>query len=265
MKKKIILPILFIIALVGVLFFVFDKNPSESYPSEDLKNLNLRDVAYKDGSNVDNFTVYIKENDSYEPYLVIADDYSGNVLLLRKFLLDEPVCFSERKSHGERGGYYPNNYIDSYLNNNFISRFSEEMQENILSTPIDVATVKSVGGEGFVSEVETVLRKVFLLSAREMNIKNEIAGMEGTPLLFFKNKNNFIARTKDGTTRPYWLRSSYLEDDIQALVVKSNGSYTNDFVLRNYYIRPAFCLDGNVLAKASDSVVKNKTVYVIEG
>lgn len=60
-------------------------------------------------------TVYILENDSYVPYIIISDNYSGNTLLLRENILDDSRRFNEYSS------LYENSEIDVFLNNSFIN------------------------------------------------------------------------------------------------------------------------------------------------
>ena len=52
----------------------------------------LRDLAYDAGGSV---RVYLQESGSYVPYLVLTQDYGGNCLLLREYLLDEPRIYNE--------------------------------------------------------------------------------------------------------------------------------------------------------------------------
>lgn len=258
MRKKSILIILFLVLCFALIFFVKDKFNN----SEAINERFLKDIAYKENSNIDDITVYVKENGVYVPYLAVTNDYDGHVLLLRKFLLNEAMCFSKQKAYNNNS-CYSKSYIDNYLNNSFLSAFSSEMQEKILSTQIDVAVVGNGDSGGDITDVETISRKIFLLSARELGIKNRSTSMEGTPLMFFKNQKSLIACTEDGVARPYWSRTPCLDFNIQALAIGANGRYADNFVSRRYHVRPAFCLDGNLSVKTSQNVIKGKSVYVI--
>ncbi len=54
----------------------------------------ISDIAY-DRIFRSDYTVYIKENDEYAPYLVLTNNYNGNTLLLRQYLLDETRAYKE--------------------------------------------------------------------------------------------------------------------------------------------------------------------------
>lgn len=225
-------------------------------------NLRLKDIVYN--NNEDDFTLYIKENDDYVPYIAISDDYGGGVLVVRKYLLDEHTYFNAQKSQGSAGGYYPNSNVDRYLNDIFLVQLSTTMQEAILQTPIEVSTINSVTHGGFVRDTETITRKVFLLSATEMNIKSGMACKEGEALSYFKGEKNFVACKDDGIADAYWLRSAYLWDDIQAWSVGADGKYGGSSVSLSYFLRPAFCLDKDTQIKTNIDVIPEKTVYTIE-
>ena len=203
-------------------------------------------------------TVYVKENNNYEPYLVITDNYNGNMLLLRKYLCNEQIYFSGEKSHGSNGGYYPCSHIDNYLNTEFLSLFSHEMQEKIISSQIDVSALDSISGGGAIRNTEKISRKIFLLSATELNIKSGMALREGTPLKYFKDNKNVIAYTDDNTPQVQWLRSAYLWDDIQAWTIGCEGEYGGSSVSLEFYFRPAFCIDKNT------NITENNQKYYIE-
>ena len=54
----------------------------------------LRDLAYDKDKRL-GYTIHIKEEGKLVPYLVLTKNYinQGNVLLLRKYLLDPPMSF----------------------------------------------------------------------------------------------------------------------------------------------------------------------------
>jgi len=220
----------------------------------------LKDITYNKRSN-SSFTIYIKEDDSFEPYLVIDNNYSNGVLLLRKYLLDEEVIFNDQKSQGSNGGYYPASNVDTYLNTIYFSKLSSELQDIILDATISVSTLEGVGGGGSIIETENIQRKIFLLSATELNIKSGMASKEGIPLDYFNKTDNWIAVNKNGEARNYWLRSAYHWDDIQAWVIASDGTYGGASVSSTLAIRPAFCIPGNISIKEEN--VNGESVYVI--
>ena len=82
------------------------------------RQVTVKDIAFDNILSIinklDGYTVYLKEKGGYEPYLVLSKNYSGygNVLLLRKYLLDEERIFNEAEGYG---AYYEDSRIDSYL------------------------------------------------------------------------------------------------------------------------------------------------------
>lgn len=226
-------------------------------------NFILKDIVYNKNNSDDDFTLYIKENDVYVPYIVISDDYGGGVLVVRKYLLDAHTHFNAQKSYGSAGGYYPNSHVDQYLTDVFLPQLSAAMQEAILQTPVEVSTVRTVTSGGAVGETETISRKVFLLSATEMNIKTGMAGREGKALSYFKNSKSYVVCTEDGQADAYWLRSAYLWDDIQAWVIGADGKYGGGSVSLSYSLRPAFCLSKDTRINTDTDVIPGKTVYTV--
>src|SRR4051812_34861272 len=62
--------------------------------SNSTKEQTLKDIAF-DVNKKSGYTVYIKENSAYVPYLVLTSDYNGQALLLRKELLNESHTFND--------------------------------------------------------------------------------------------------------------------------------------------------------------------------
>ena len=233
-----------------------------SQPANYRDSVNLGDIIYTNKEQ--DATFYLQENDAYVPYIAIADDYRGGVLVLRKYLLDTPLYFNNTKAHGSKGGYYPGSNIDHYLSDSFFQQLSHSIQDAILQTHVEVATLRSVSTGGGINSTENISRKVFLLSATEMNIRSWMACKEGSGLRYFMDYQNYIACSSNGTPDAYWLRSSYLWDDIQAWSIGADGEYGGSSVSLPLCVRPAFCLDGETLLKFSSELIQGKTVYYIE-
>lgn len=238
-----------------------ENNDSSSYSPP--KTIN--DIAF-DVNKEYGYTIYIEENEAYEPYLVIDSKYDKGVLLLKKYLEGENVYFNPQQSEGSLGGYYPNSNVDSYLNTDFISRFTTTLQNKILDTTISVTTKDAVGASGMKRKTENIQRKIFLLSATELNIKAGTACIEGKPLAYFKGKKNFIATNKKGDAMSYWLRTAYLYTDIQAwsIGITGNGNEGGDWVSQTLAVRPAFCIDGSTAIKEMDGIIEGEKVYTLD-
>ncbi|MCL1829669.1 MAG: DUF6273 domain-containing protein [Oscillospiraceae bacterium] len=233
----------------------------------------LWELVYKrKGQNPDRYTVYIQEDGVYEPYLVIDGDYDGGVLLLRKYLTEEMSPYKITHPYGKgdyngsRGGYYPLSDVDAFLNTDFIEKFPQWFQDMIRETNILVSTSETVrGGSKNPRETETIQRKIFLLSVKEVkDEQSRLAAVEGTVLRYFRYRTRLkerIATLKDGTAKPHWLRSAYLWNDIKAWLVGWNGQIGGGSVSSSYPLRPTFCLSLNTPIQPEE--IDGRKAYVI--
>ncbi len=246
--KKILLPAF---VLIVVLIVFNDSEPPTT----------IWDIAY-DVNSRHGYTVYLKEGDFYESYLVLVGDYDKGVLLLREHVLDEEVCFRDTKSYGSNGSYYPASDIDTYLNTTFYNSLPFELRQLILDTTIDVTSLEGVYTAAKITE--QIKRKVFLLSATELNKRSIVINPEGSIISYFKTTGNYTATNKDGKKRNYWLRSAYQEDDVHAWVVDYEGGRGPAAVSIILAVRPAFCIDKSTAIKESNSLIEGKTVYLLD-
>jgi len=179
-----LIPISVIIGIMHINFIIpfFWNMPFEHYDGrpERVELMQLMDIAYdvrwdRFYEGKDDITVYIKENGQWEPFLVLTANYpgegNGEVLLLRKFLLDERKAWREPDS-GPRA-YYPYSCIDRWLNMEYIQRFSYAIQEQILTTNIEVwdgylRPNPRVDGHLHKIGTQIIERQFFLLSLEEM-------------------------------------------------------------------------------------------------
>ena len=226
----------------------------------------LKNLAYgrTKGSNV----VYIKEKEEYAPYLVLTADYNGNVLLLRKELLPEPMQY---KVHGdlwayyEYGSYYEESSVDEFLNTEFFNSLCESTRNLIVDSTIEVTDKESYDIWNY--KTHEINRKVFLLSSVELGLKGleSITTKEGKVLKYFKNKDFSVktAYLPEGDVYPYWTRTPELWESCTVVVIgtKMLGSYTADI---SCGVRPAFCMERNTVVKESADIIEGETVYVIE-
>ncbi len=251
----------FTLIVLGVLCIACTK-----FDSKDSNQLPISKLAYDNLFGKENY-VYIKENDEYEPYMVLSKDYYGKTLLMRKFLLDETRAFNIYERDGARNAYYPNSLMDVFLSDEFYNTLSPKMKELILEMEIDITTEESIAG-GPVLETEKIKRKIFLLSAYEVDAPDSsLEAKEGIKQKYFEESRNGlirIGRFKDGKTFNYWLRTASTWDDYTVCGVANDrgivGSVPVDSILA---VRPIFCVEGDV--KVYKKQIENiGEVYVIE-
>ncbi|MFK4568160.1 DUF6273 domain-containing protein [Enterococcus sp. UD-01] len=237
------------------------------------KPLTIKDIAYDNLLSVVNkfegYTVYLKENGEYEPYLVLSKNYNGDgeVVLLRKYLLDEPRIYNENERFA---AYYENSKIDQYLNSKFLSIFDETILKQLTTSKIQITDESSVGSVGKITT--TIPRKIFLLSRTEIAAgKSRIAAEEGKKLLYFMGFHSYIATTKAGEAEPYWLRTPYTEHDTTVWAIRNDGSATyttlEDMTVQKLFklsVRPAFCVAKDTKLERKEGIVKGKKVFVLK-
>lgn len=223
----------------------------DSFNDKKTEPLIISDISYNNISGFKN-EIYIKENDEYIPYIVLTDDYNdSNVLLIRKNVVSEKMSFNNKNS---KLHYYPESDIDNYLNNKFINVYSEKLQENILETPIEVTSKEVVELSNHKRKTELINRKLFLLSATEYGIKNNMATTEGKKI---EGLEKYL--TKDVE----WLRSAYLWEYYLVWTISSENiasEYENNLA----YIRPAFTVAKDLEIQKTSKIIEGESTYVIK-
>lgn len=216
------------------------------------------------------YEIYLKEGEAYVPYLVLTDDYDGNVLLLRKELLPESRSFLEKETHGWSNGdfaaYYESSSIDQYLNTEFIN-FLGDLNNEIEDSRIVIA---EKGKYKFDPEKTiTIERKVFLLSLVELDITNYYpytCAYEGEPLKYFADGNyeRRYAKRTGGGFNPYWTRSPEMpETTYEVFGIGTHGLGSGGAEVYSG-VRPAFCLNGSQAVIQSSDIVAGKEVYILK-
>lgn len=220
-----------------------------------LKNdLTIKDIAF-DVNKKSGYSVYIKENSNYIPYLVLTSDYNGNTLVVRKEVLEEDQRFDDNT------GYYEDSQIDQFLNSEFLSAFDQEIQDKIYDTDITITAKSSIGIGG--TDTESITRKIFLLSCTEVGLfDTSFTGEEGKALKYFKDVQSRIAYC-EGMPRSWWLRTAYTLNDTMAWAVFTKGEMGGGGIEEESGIRPAFCFKNTTNIKEKDNVQDGKKGYII--
>ena len=234
----------------------------------------IADIAYDRlarNRNTD-FRVYLEENGSFVPYLVLAANYGGNVLLLREHVLDDGVPFNI-SPHGPNrwytldfGAYYPDSNIDVFLNLEFKESLSDLVVSAIMPSNI-VVTDKSAwgGGLGSAYASKVITRHVFLLSLRElgfMNLRTSVP--EGRALRLFRGRPHTarVATFSCGSASSYWTRTPEVWHRYVVFTIGPNSIGAGSAGVYSG-VRPAFALARSTPITTRTDIISGETVFVL--
>jgi hypothetical protein len=252
MKKRIFPLLSFLLLLGGCVF-------SPPSPPE-----TLGDIAY-DVDKRHGYTVYITENDEPTPYLVLTDDYNGNVLLLRERVLDEAVKYNDPEREdgyyeGRYPGFYKNSNIDVYLNETFLPWIDAELQDSIVDSEITITAEESLGTHG--KAVEQIIRKSFLLSYTELGYEeNIIHRIEGKSLKYFEDDSDRRIAYDSKEASPWLLRTPVTSLFNSSYRIDPEGWLTGGGANYASGVRPAFCLPRDLPIEQQE--INGELVYCV--
>jgi len=218
----------------------------------------LGELAYDENKRF-GYTVYIKEDSNYVPYLVLTSDYNGQALLLREELMDKTYVFHE-DGYGY-ANYYKDSSIDSFLNEEFVMLLEPNIQAAIVDSEIIITAKESI--EKPIEETEIIVRKVFLLSYAELGFTLFGAVLEeGETLAYFQNPKNRVAYRREVPTS-WWLRSPELGWFNVACGINEEMGMGTAPVTNEHGVRPAFCLSNDLEVELREDVIEGQAVYVM--
>ncbi len=220
------------------------------------------DISY-DNDKSFGYHVYIEENGDFVPFLVLSSDYNGYCLLLREYLLDSLM---EYNYPGEYGSYYKDSRIDKYLNNVYYLNFSEKVRKLILNSDIKITTKNAIDTHD--KETEIISRKVFLLSASEINDKMHYTYLdEGDKIAYFKDIKNRVALHENGECDSWMLRTPALQGVNDLMAIGPDGSIGMGGIngmegVNKISVRPAFCIPSET--KIIQKNIEGQNVFCIQ-
>lgn len=218
----------------------------------------ISDLAYDYNPDA-GYVVYIKESGAYVPYLVLTNDYDGQTMLFRYYVMDKARSFA--RVEGIHPSYYPNSLMDQYLSNDVYNSYSEKTREYIQEVSIEISDKESIGIAN--NNKETIQRKVFLIGAYELGFPEMTTSPnEGKPLKYFMEDNMRVEGVNEKGTNVYWLRTASTWHHNTVCYI--SGEYLGETdVSYELGVRPVICLkpDTPVFQKELDGA---GTVYVIE-
>ena len=202
--------------------------------------------------------IYINENGAPTEYMIVHhglpdsmyDTSCNGTWLLRKTLLDE-MKFDEYHSNQKPFG---TSDIFDWLNNDFISSFTADIQNTIRTVKIPYLIAHD---EGYNVQTGTngLECKIFFPSINEYGYDSSIFNLyqdEGKKLDYFELGDSDTARRKrtayyNGSAEAYWTRSKYGQSS--GIVITFSGTDDGTILIDTpMYVRPAFIV-------SSDSII----------
>lgn len=214
-------------------------------------------------------TVYLNENGSPQPYLVVHqglpssmyDTSCNGTWLLRQDIL------TQYKWDNSGSNVYLNSNLVEFLEGDVIPRFSSAIQSAIKTVKIPYC----VGGGS--SQVNSGTSgyscKLFLLSSVEVGVTSGMGlPNDGAKLSYFISGDSSQANSKrvanyNGTPSYWWLRSpGTVNSDHSYRVIKSGGISTAN-VISTLGARPAMVMPTNLLVDDSNNIIIIPTVSTL--
>lgn len=199
-----------------------------------------------------NNTIYVLEDNTYTPFIVLTNNYYGNTLLLRKNVLIEPMRINDYYS------YYENCEIDIYLNSTYFDQLTE-IKDSIVESNILITDEEAIGLSA--STTKSIARHIFLLSFNEVDL-NGIPN-EGTAIEYFKDEDNRLAYSDDNSLLSWWLRTPDTWALSSTYTIGKNNKIGSSNSSDPNGVRPAFCVLPSLAIETSDDIIPNETVYII--
>jgi|GEM_PF-182823 hypothetical protein len=256
MKSKKGLIIIFLVVVLSVLGLLMFQLP-KIFPAKQPQT--LKDLAYDSDKRL-GYTVYIPENGKLEPYLVLTKNYykQGNVLLMRKYLVEAAMPHNETHT----SSYYAKSIPDRFMSELFIHEFPERLSSQISDTSINIIAEDSVM---FRHNSEKINRKIFTLLEKELDDDDDMVVSDEEKLNYFKDDkfSRAIATLKNNQSALWWLRGVDLyhrPNYTAAVSVYGYVSYPE--VMSPNYLRPSFCLPPNT--KIAKETIKGQEIYVLK-
>lgn len=244
--KKVLITVLSVILVIQSIGCSNASSPSRT---------EIRSIAYDVNAEC-GYTVYVKEDKIYTPYLVLTNKYNGNVLLLREYVMTQPKVFNDYYA------YYEDSKMDQYLNSTFLDSFSNSFRSAIINSNVEITKEDCLGSGGI--GTKEIRRKVFLLSMTEVGITAlSYINHEGEPLKYFSWQGRRSAKDSDGKPVSWLLRTPDTAYEMQILGIGTNGILGGGNASDVNGVRPAFCVTSSTVVRLSNTVVPGKCVYIV--
>lgn len=191
--------------------------------------------------------IFLTEGGEYVPFLMV-DERDDLVLLLREHV----KCSIPFSAEGAESCYYGDSALDAYLNGEYLSALAPQVQEMIVTMPVEITARESIGRCG--ERTEEILRKVFILSRMEATgVYGGTSLKEGEPIAAMKAHSLLAATDDAGGKAAWWLRTPDTWYWYTLSTIATDGA-TSTRVTEDSYgrhslgVRPAFYMKKEAIA-----------------
>ncbi len=204
--------------------------------------------------------VKIKENGTAQEFYVASHGYpaSGRTLLVRRYIYDERRM---SKTLDDLSYDYDNSELDVWLNNTYLPLLPADIRGQIAAVSIKIAWIRKYYDDGepiVVCDTNTISRKVFILSAKEMGGSAGFMENDGTILPTPAVSVLKIAKNSAGAASQQWTRSPRIDRGGSALVLSVSGAFATSGLTVSNGTRPAFTLPSTISVDSSGNVTLNQ-------
>lgn len=195
--------------------------------------------------------IWIKENDEYTPFIILQKTES-DYLLIREHTTG-PCAFSYFDSESS---YYANSALDNFLNQEYSSRFSCDIQEYLLRSAIEITSETSIGFCG--GQTEYIERVFFIPSWTEATGKYNSSGLKEGNLFSNEFTKLALKATNDaGEPSAWWLRTPSTWYFNQVLGINEEGGVSTGLTVDSFGVytadvRPVFRISSRITVVSID-------------
>lgn len=186
-------------------------------------------------------------------FRLITKDYNGtgNPLVMRTTAVASTDLVDGRLILWNDGAAVPyaNSTLDNFVSNTYINYLDEKTRNSIIPVDIDVLV-------NFTPTLGTINRRVFVLSAYEVNMANNSTLNEGAVIPYFSDAASRTLKNDGGEAQGWWTRSPFKNGAATAYAITSSGggeSVNHGFAYRG--VVPAFVLPSDYPIKTESFLV----------
>ena len=253
--RSAVLIVFIIIAVIVFLTAIVNIQETQSLNNTIVNPKTIGEMVGKKTIEGDVPLVHIYEYGRYVPYMVVDKQPNSSVMLIRKEPTNDTVQFNDVSVFSSQYNYYPDSNLDVWLNDEFVQRFSEPMQEAILDTRIEVTSLETLLKNEENSKKDIVWRRVFVLSTSEYGKDNIMTVLkEGR-----KIKNLILEEDR----QVEWTRSPFNDGTSMFSCAIDGKNIIQMSVDERLKVRPAFTVSPLLAIEKREDPITGEEYFVL--